>query len=156
MLARTGTSMRFFATRVRPFWQYTSQVEPQEMRSFDDLLNPKGKAQIGFLGIPRNPGSGQNTWAFLWKVKGEEFLGKLVQQDLLISRNQRQLAEGSGERKTRFYDRLSHYSLRTVYKGRAAGQTGAQDQGRSPRQQWQRCRHGGEKSSASKRYQSIC
>ena len=54
-------------------WYNGSQVEPSEIRSFDDLLNPKWKGRIGFLD-PRNPGSGQNTWSFLWKVKGEEFL----------------------------------------------------------------------------------
>ena len=136
------------------FWHNTSQVEPQEMRSFDDLLNPKWKGRIGFLD-PRNPGSGQNTWAFLWKVKGEEFLGKLVQQDLLITQNQRQIAGGSGQRKARFYDRPQSLQLRTLYKSWAAGQTGAQDQRGSPRQQRQRCRDGGEESSASKLYQSI-
>jgi ABC-type Fe3+ transport system substrate-binding protein len=91
------------------FWYNASQVEPREMRSFDDLLNPKWKGRIGFLD-PRNPGSGQNTWAFLWKVKGEEFLGKLVQQDLLITQNQRQLAEGLAKGKLAFTIGLSHYS----------------------------------------------
>ena len=97
------------------FWHNTSQVEPQEMRSFDDLLNPKWKGRIGFLD-PRNPGSGQNTWAFLWKVKGEEFLGKLVQQDLLITQNQRQLAEGLAKGKLAFTIGLSHYSYEPFIK----------------------------------------
>lgn len=97
------------------FWHNTSQVEPQEMRSFDDLLNPKWKGRIGFLD-PRNPGSGQNTWAFLWKVKGEEFLGKLVQQDLLITQNQRQLAESLAKGKLAFTIGLSHYSYEPFIK----------------------------------------
>jgi ABC-type Fe3+ transport system substrate-binding protein len=91
------------------FWYNASQVEPQEIRSFDDLLNPKWKGRIGFLD-PRNPGSGQNTWAFLWKVKGEEFLSKLAQQDLLITQNQRQIADGLAKRKLTFTIGLSHYS----------------------------------------------
>ena len=97
------------------FWYNASQVEPQEMRSFDDLLNPKWKGRIGFLD-PRNPGSGQNTWAFLWKVKGEEFLGKLVQQDLLITQNQRQLAEALAKGKLAFTIGLSHYSYEPFIK----------------------------------------
>jgi len=97
------------------FWHNTSQVEPQEMSSFDDLLNPKWKSRVGFLD-PRNPGSGQNTWAFLWKVKGEEFLGRLVQQDLLISQNQRQLAEGLAKGKLAFTIGLSHYSYEPFIK----------------------------------------
>jgi ABC-type Fe3+ transport system substrate-binding protein len=91
------------------FWYNAGLVEPSEMRSFDDLLNPKWKGRVGFLD-PRNPGSGQNTWAFLWKVKGEEFLGKLVQQDLLFTQNQRQLAEGLAKGKLAFTIGLSHYS----------------------------------------------
>src|SRR6266404_5977681 len=91
------------------FWYNASQVEPQEIRSFDDLLNPKWKGRIGFLD-PRNPGSGQNTWAFLWKVKGEEYLQKLTQQDLLISQNLRQLADSLAKGKLAFTIGLSHYS----------------------------------------------
>ena len=105
------------------FWYNAGQVEPSEMRSFDDLLNPKWKGRVGFLD-PRNPGSGQNTWAFLWKVKGEEFLGKLAQQDLLFTQNQRQLAESLAKGKASIYDRPQSLQLRTLYKSRAAGQTG--------------------------------
>ena len=90
-------------------WFNGSQVEPSEIRSFDDLLNPKWKGKIGFLD-PRNPGSGQNTWSFLWKVKGEEYLQKLTQQDLLISQNLRQLADSLAKGKLAFTIGLSHYS----------------------------------------------
>ena len=90
-------------------WFNGSQVEPSEIRSFDDLLNPKWKGRIGFLD-PRNPGSGQNTWSFLWKVKGEEYLQKLTQQDLLISQNLRQLADSLAKGKLAFTIGLSHYS----------------------------------------------
>jgi iron(III) transport system substrate-binding protein len=97
------------------FWYNTGQVEPHEIRSFDDLLNPKWKGKIGFLD-PRNPGSGQNTWTFLWKVKGEEYLGKLVQQDPLISQNLRQLAEALAKGRLAFTVGLSHYSYEPFLK----------------------------------------
>jgi len=97
------------------FWSNTSQVEAGEMRSFDDLLNAKWKGRIGFLD-PRNPGSGQNSWAFLWKVKGEEFLAKLAQQDLLITQNQRQIAEALAKGKLAFSIGLSHYSYEPFIK----------------------------------------
>jgi ABC-type Fe3+ transport system substrate-binding protein len=90
-------------------WYNASQVEPGEIRSFDDLLNPKWKGRIGFLD-PRNPGSGQNTWSFLWKVKGEEYLQKLTQQDLLISQNLRQLADSLAKGKLAFTIGLSYYT----------------------------------------------
>jgi iron(III) transport system substrate-binding protein len=97
------------------FWHNTGQVEAHEIRSFDDLLNPKWKGKIGFLD-PRNPGSGQNTWTFLWKVKGEDYLGKLVQQDPLISQNLRQLAESLAKGRLAFTIGLSHYSYEPFIK----------------------------------------
>ena len=97
------------------FWYHTGQVQLPEIRSYDDLLNPKWKGRIGFLD-PRNPGSGQNSWTFLWKVKGEEFLKKLVQQDILITQNQRQLAEGLAKAKLAFTIGLSHYSYEGFLK----------------------------------------
>ena len=32
-------------------------------------------------------------WSFIWEVKGEEFLRKLVQQDLFLTRDLRQLTD---------------------------------------------------------------
>lgn len=97
------------------FWYNTGQVRLQEIRSYDDLLNTKWKGKIGLLD-PRNPGSGQNSWTFLWKVKGEEYLKKLAQQDLLITQNQRQLAEGLAKGKLAFTIGLSHYSYQPFMK----------------------------------------
>ena len=92
------------------WWQNSSQVEANEARSYDDLINPKWKGRIGVLD-PRNPGSGQNTWSFLWKVKGEEFLTKLTQQDLLVSQNLRQLADSLAKGKLAFTLGVSHYTF---------------------------------------------
>jgi len=91
------------------WWYNSSQAEPSEIKTFDDLLNPKWKGRIGLLD-PRNPGSGQNTRSFIWKSKGEEFLTKLVQQDLLINQNLRQLADGLAKGKLAFTIGLSHYT----------------------------------------------
>jgi len=97
------------------FWYNTGQVQPNEIRSYDDLLNPKWKGRIGYLD-PRNPGSGQNSWTFLWKVKGEEYLKKLAQQDLLITQNQRQIADGLAKEKLAFTIGLSHYTYEPFLK----------------------------------------
>jgi iron(III) transport system substrate-binding protein len=96
-------------------WYNGSQVESNEIRSFDDLLNPKWRGRIGFLD-PRNPGSGQNTWSFLWKVKGDEYLQKLTQQELLISQNLRQLADSLAKGKLAFTIGLSYYSYEPFLK----------------------------------------
>ena len=73
-------------------WYNTELVKPAEIRSLDDFLNPKWKGKIGYLD-PRTPGAGDSTWAFMWKVKGEDYLKRLVAQDLYLGRDQRILAE---------------------------------------------------------------
>jgi len=73
-------------------WYNTSLAKPQELRSFDDYLNPKWKGRIGFSD-PRVPSSGQSIWSFMWELRGEEFLKKLVQQELFLTRDLRQLAD---------------------------------------------------------------
>jgi ABC-type Fe3+ transport system substrate-binding protein len=58
--------------------RYNSDVvKPDDVRSFDDLLNPKWKRKIGF-NDPRIGGSGQSIWSFLWEIKGEDYLRSLL------------------------------------------------------------------------------
>ncbi len=73
-------------------WHNTDLVKPGEFRSLDDLLSPKWKRKIG-LNDPRIGGSGQSVWSFLWDIKGEAYLRKLVQQELFLGRNTRQIAD---------------------------------------------------------------
>jgi iron(III) transport system substrate-binding protein len=92
------------------FWYNTEQAKPQELRSLDDFLNPKWKGKIGFLD-PRTPGSGQSIWSFLWDVKGEGYLRKLLQQELFLSRDQRQLGDSLAKGKLAFALGVSFYTL---------------------------------------------
>ncbi len=92
------------------YWHNTSLVKSDEIRSLDDFLNPKWKGKIGFLD-PRTPGSGQSVWSFLWDVKGEGYLKKLVQQDLFVSRDQRQLADALAKGKLAIALGVSFYTL---------------------------------------------
>ena len=73
-------------------WYNSGLAKPAELRSFDDYLAPKWKEKIGFSD-PRVPSSGQSVSSFMWEVKGEEFLKKLAQQDLFLTRDLRQLTD---------------------------------------------------------------
>jgi iron(III) transport system substrate-binding protein len=92
------------------FWYNTELAKPEELRTMDDFLNPKWKGKLGFLD-PRTPGSGQSIWSFLWDVKGEDYLRKLVQQDLFVSRDQRQLADSLAKGKLAIGLGVSFYTL---------------------------------------------
>jgi ABC-type Fe3+ transport system substrate-binding protein len=91
-------------------WYNTDLIKPNEIRSFDDFLNPKWKGRIGYLD-PRTPGAGDSSWAFLWQIKGEEYLRKLVAQDLYLGRDQRLLAESLAKGRVAVTIGLSYYSF---------------------------------------------
>ncbi len=95
------------------FWHNTALVKPEEIRSLDDFLAPKWKGKVGLLD-PRTPGSGQSIWSFLWDVKGEAYLKKLVQQDLFVSRDQRQLADALAKGKLAIALGVSFYTSRSA------------------------------------------
>ena len=90
-------------------WYNTELVKPAEIRSLDDFLNPKWKGKIGYLD-PRTPGAGDSTWAFMWKVKGEEYLKRLVAQDLYLGRDQRLLSENLARGRVAVLIGNSYYS----------------------------------------------
>ena len=90
-------------------------MKPEEIRSYDDLLNPKWKGKIGYLD-PRGAGGGTATWAFFLKIKGEEFLRKLAAQEMLLSRDQRQLGDSLAKGKVPLTIGLSYYSFAPFLK----------------------------------------
>ncbi len=57
----------FNAYRSKDLWYNTNLVDPKELRSFDDLLDPKWKGKIGVYD-PRRPGAGSSTWSFMWDM----------------------------------------------------------------------------------------
>ena len=78
---------RFFyyptAFVVDNLWYNAETIKPDDVRSYDDLLNPKWKGKIGLFD-PRQGGAGLAMVSYLWMIKGEEFLKKLVSQQLLV------------------------------------------------------------------------
>ena len=105
----------FQAYITESLWRNTDLVKPNEIRSLDDFLNPKWKGKIGFLD-PRSPGAGDSNWSFLWSAKGEEYLKKLVAQDLFLGRDQRVLAESLAKGRVALMIGLTYYSYAPFIK----------------------------------------
>ena len=100
----------FQAYQTESLWYNGTLLKPEEVKSYDDLLHPKWKGKIGYLD-PRTPGAGTATWAFLWKIKGPEYLRKLAAQDLGLSQDQRQLADGLAKDRFALVMGLTYYTL---------------------------------------------
>jgi ABC-type Fe3+ transport system substrate-binding protein len=91
---QTGKNLLYsFVAQVTPSLYYNTQlVRPQDVRSYNDLLDSRWKGKIG-LRDPRVPGGGLAMWAFLLDLKGEEYIRRLALQEMFVSRNARQIAE---------------------------------------------------------------
>ena len=77
-------------------WYNSQLVRPEEIQSYNDLLNPKWTGKIGLLD-PRLPGAGRGLWAFLWARMGADYLKKLAQGKLVLGKRRTladQLAKG--------------------------------------------------------------
>jgi len=99
----------FTAYMTETIWYNSTLVKPEEISSWDSLIDPKWKGRIAILD-PRSPGSGESTWAFLWRIKGEPYLAKLAAQDMLVGRNLRQLGENVARGKSAISIGLSYYT----------------------------------------------
>ncbi|MGN6733125.1 MAG: extracellular solute-binding protein [Candidatus Binatia bacterium] len=77
---------------VPPFYN-ADLVKPDEITSFDDLLQAKWKGRIGMF-EPRVPSAGQGLWGYMMRAKGKEFLQRLAEQNLYIHRDGQQIAIG--------------------------------------------------------------
>jgi ABC-type Fe3+ transport system substrate-binding protein len=90
-------------------WYNSELVNPEEISSYDSLLEPKWKKKIVILD-PRTPGSGESTWAFFWRIKGEDYLRKLVAQEMTVGRNLRQLGEAVARGNSALSIGVSYYT----------------------------------------------
>jgi iron(III) transport system substrate-binding protein len=105
----------FTAYLTETIWYNADLVKAEEITSWDNLLEPKWKGKIAILD-PRTPGSGESTWAFLLRVKGEPYLTKLAAQEMLVGRNLRQLGESVARGKSAVSIGLSYYTYRPFIK----------------------------------------
>jgi iron(III) transport system substrate-binding protein len=105
----------FQAYQTESLWHNSELVQPEEIRSFDDLLKPKWQGKIAILD-PRTPGSGASMWSYLRDIKGEDYLKKLVAQKLQIGRDQRLLAENLAKGKSSLAIGVTYYSLAPFVK----------------------------------------
>ena len=64
-------------------WHNESLVKADELKSWNDLLDPKLKGRIGLFD-PRMGGAGIGVWGFIWRNMGEDFLKKLYAQDVVL------------------------------------------------------------------------
>jgi ABC-type Fe3+ transport system substrate-binding protein len=87
-------ALRLFSTVTGMIFINTDHVKPEEMRSVQDLLNPKWKRKIS-TDDPMVNGSGANGAGNFYTQLGPEYVKKLfVGQEPLISRERRALADG--------------------------------------------------------------
>ena len=85
--------LRLFSTLTAMFYLNTSKVKPDEIRSSQDLLNPKFKGRI-VSHDPTVPGTGSNDAARLYVQFGEDYIKKLyIDQKPRIFRDRRQISD---------------------------------------------------------------
>jgi len=105
----------FSAYLSQNIYRNTNLVGPEEILSYGDLLDPKWKGKIGLLD-PRTPGPGDATWSYMWEVMGEDYLRRLVRQDLHVTRNRRVLGESLAKGKLSITIGTSYYILAPFLK----------------------------------------
>ncbi len=89
-----GYILRLFSTRTAMFYMNTTYVKPEEVKTAQDLLNPKFKGKI-ITSDPTLPGIGSSDSARFYIQYGEDFVKKLyLDQQMMVSRDRRQIGDG--------------------------------------------------------------
>jgi iron(III) transport system substrate-binding protein len=97
-------------------WYNSGHAKPEELRTYDDLLNPKWKGRIA-LWDPRSAGGAAlGIWGYLWLTKGEDYLRKLAQQNLLLLEDRRQVADSLARGKVAVAVGATYYSYASFMK----------------------------------------
>ena len=96
-------------------WYNSNLVKPDDVRLFDALLEPKWKGKFA-LWDPRTGGAASGIWGYLWLTKGEAYLKKLVQQNLVILQDRRLLADSLAREKFAIAIGATYYSYASFIK----------------------------------------
>ena len=104
-----------FAYTSSSIWYNADLAKAEEIKSYDDLLNPKWKGRIGLLD-PRGGGVGLGLWSFLWMTKGEEFLKRLMQHNPLLQMERRLLGDSLARGKIAITLGPSYYTFVSFIK----------------------------------------
>ena len=85
--------LRLFSTRTPMFFLNTKYVKPGEIKSAQDLIDPKFKGKI-IASDPTLPGIGSSDNARFYVQYGEDFVKKLyIEQQPVLSRDRRQIGD---------------------------------------------------------------
>ncbi len=111
----------FTAYMTETIWYNTTLVKPEEIASWDSLLDPKWKGKIVILD-PRSPGSGESNWAF-----SAENQGRTISRQARRSRDDGRAQSSpagrtGGARQVVDFDRRLLLHVLAVHQSRAAGQ----------------------------------
>lgn len=104
-LDKDHTVIYFFAIRQNYMARNTSLVGEREVKSFNDLLQPKWKGQM-IIHDPTMAGSGSGWYSWvhslIGKEKTNEFMRQIVKLEPMITRDDRLLIEGIARGKYKF------------------------------------------------------
>lgn len=93
----------------------TNLVKKDEMKSYQDLLNPKWKGKI-VIQDPTIPGPGVRTFQIIAELMGKDFLRQLASQEPLLNRDSRLLTEWISTGKQAIGIGINPYSTDEVRK----------------------------------------
>lgn len=83
-LTNRRTTVALIGNANAPFLINTNLMKPEDLKSYDNLLDPKWKGNF-LMDYPTIPGSGERIAQFIgWKAKNLDFLRALVKQEPAI------------------------------------------------------------------------
>jgi iron(III) transport system substrate-binding protein len=104
-----------YAYMLDNIWYNTGHAKVEELRTYDDLLNPKWQGKIA-MWDPRSGGAALGIWSYLWLTKGEGFLRKLVGQNIQLIEDRRLVADSLARAKAAVAIGATYYSYAPFVK----------------------------------------